>query len=376
MKQNILLFSRDPGAANSIIPLLKALEEKQYYVRLFGKDTAIHRYTERGLKFLNIMDFVKNIQLDEIHAFLTKERPDFIITGTSGIDFTEKYLWKSAENIGIPTFAILDQWMNYGVRFSSYTVSDLEDYKNKKLLNYLPTKILVMDEFAMQEAIQEGLECSRILVTGNPHFEYLAEKAQKIPVDKIRELRNEYGLLEKDFLVTYASEPVYQQYKNFWGYTEKSIFKKIYDGLIEQSVDFKGSIKIIIKLHPREDSESYSEIINTCNDGKISVFIDQYSHSYDLIMSSNLVSGMSSMFLIESVLLRKPVISVQIGLKTENPFILDRRGIVKSILDESTLNKELKLFLSANGSPNYAFYVKENPVHNIILEMEKYICPN
>jgi hypothetical protein len=83
---------------------------------------------------------------------------------------------------------------------------------------------------------------------------------------------------------------------------------------------------------------------------------------------------MSSMFLIESVILGKPVISVQIGLNNKNPFILNRRGIIKSILDEDSLFMELKSTILKNEIPQYNFKIIENPINNVIYQMENILC--
>lgn len=99
MNRKIFLFSRDPGGANTIIPLVKPLKEKGYEIKLFGKDISLDKYLKAGVSGLNIMDFVKNIELESMEEFLLEERPCFIITGTSVDDFTEKYLWRAGRKI-------------------------------------------------------------------------------------------------------------------------------------------------------------------------------------------------------------------------------------------------------------------------------------
>lgn len=130
--KKILLFSRDPGGSNTIIPLVEPLQKRGYEVRLFGKDFALEKYKSSGISGLDIMDYVPSFELDFIQKFINKEKPDFIITGTSADDFTEKYIWKSAGKLNIPLLAIMDQWVNYGVRFSNYGVSQLDDYNKDK----------------------------------------------------------------------------------------------------------------------------------------------------------------------------------------------------------------------------------------------------
>lgn len=59
----------------------------------------------------------------------------------------------------------------------------------------------------------------------------------------------------------------------------------------------------------------------------------------------DVVCGMSSMFLLEALICNKDILSIEIGLQRENPFVLDRLGISKSILTEEELFQKLeKLF--------------------------------
>lgn len=377
MNKKILLFSRDPGGANTIIPLVEPLKEKGYETRLFGKDVALEKYLKAGLSSLNIIDFVKIINLKSIEDFLMHEKPDFIITGTSADDFTEKYIWKAAEKLNIPSFAILDQWTNYGIRFSKYKISEIREYSNDKKHLFLPSKILVMDDYAKKEAIKNGLESLRILVTGQPYFETILKEKKKISQETILKIKEKLGINESDFIITFASEPLSKDYnnaENYWGYSELTIFKEILESLKIISFKYNKNVCIIIKLHPREDIDNYKDMIPSFKEEKINIIIDKNSYSWDLILASDLICGMSSMFLIESVVLGKPTISVQIGLNRVNPFILDRRGILKSILDKETLQFQLKSVIFKNKLAQCNFNVIENPVKNIIHQMEKYLC--
>lgn len=374
MQKKILLYSSDPGGANVIIPLVSQLFEKSYNVRLFGRNMALRQYIEESLMGLDIMEYVDNVSLEEIEAFLKRETPDFIITDTAD-DFAERYIWKAAEYLKIPSFAILDQWSNYGLRFSKYNTSNLDKYDNKDR-SFQPEKIIVMDEYAKDEAIKEGLEETRLIIAGHPYFESLLNKKDNTKQSEIIKFRESLGVSENNILVTYASEPIDKDYKlidfkDHWGYTEKTILVKIIEALDRVAFESDKKIKLVIKLHPRDDEGKYSDIIPECK--SISIKIVKNSSSLLLIMSSDLICGISSMFLIESVILNKPVLSVIIGLKRENPFILDRRNIIKSVLDEASLISQLKSIVIDEKIPECNFNIIRNPVNNIISEMEKYL---
>src|SRR5574344_2059702 len=132
--KKILLFSRDPGGANAIISLVDKLKQS-YEVILYGKDSAIHKYEENHLQYIDLSTEIENISLGNLEDFVDRIKPDLIITGTSADDMTEKYLWKVCEKKGIISFAILDQWINYGIRFSKYSVSEIDLYQKIRNMN-------------------------------------------------------------------------------------------------------------------------------------------------------------------------------------------------------------------------------------------------
>lgn len=377
MSKKILLFSRDPGGANTIFPLVETLKEKKYDVKLYGKDVALSKYKQHGIEGINVLNKVNSITMDEIINFLIKESPDFIITGTSANDFTEKYIWKAAEKLKIPNFAILDQWVNYGIRFSQFNVSELEKYNKKKEQPYLPTKILVMDEYAKNQIIKEGIDRNKIVVAGQPYFDYLIDKCNKISNDDIKKCRQDFQCDDNEFLITYASEPISKVYKesdnskHYWGYTEKTILKDIIHVIKNIKKDTKKNIKIIIRPHPKEEEDNYLDIIKNIKYEGISIIVDKKYNPYILMKASNLIIGMSSMFLIESVVLRNPIISVQIGLKRQNPFILEHKKIIKSILQRKELEKKLREFIICNKLDISFLDLEYGSVNNVIKYMEE-----
>ncbi|HEY3375035.1 MAG TPA: CDP-glycerol glycerophosphotransferase family protein [Candidatus Aquicultor sp.] len=378
MSKKILLFSRDPGGANTIIPLVKPLEDSGYKARVFGKDSALEKYLKAGIAGVDIMSAIKEVNPESIKGLLKTEEPDVIVTGTSTED-TEKYLWEVGEQLGIPSFAIIDQWINYASRFLKGNHFEASVQHINRADFCFPSKILVMDEYAKQEAIQEGLEDSRILVTGHPYFEALVRARDTLSAEGITVLREKLGIGASDFVVTFASEPVSKDYDvsdsgSFWGYTERSVFKELIDSLNTVSSESERPLFMVIKLHPRDDTDTYEGILPSLRKKELRFIVDRELSSSDLILMSDLVVGMSSMFLIEAVVLSKPVLSVLIGLNRVSPFVLDRREILKSIVDKETLLEELRSIIIAGKLPEKSFSVIENPVSNVIQQMEKYLC--
>lgn len=379
--KKIILFSRDPGGANTIIPLVNKFG-KRYNVKLFGKDVALTRYKLFGLKCRDIMKDIKKVSLLEVKSFLEKENPDCIITGTSSDDMTEKWLWKAALKMGIPSFAIIDHWVNYGMRFSKYSVAESKKYDQAPSHDFQPDRIFVMDNYAKKEMEKIGFDCKKLIISGQPYFDLMENQRKNFSKNKSLAFRKKYGIPTADKLITFASEPLEMLYKEknkknlYLGFTEKTIVKALLIELNKIVSENKISLTLVLKLHPKEDVKGLVDLIRREQNVNFKIKILKDCNSWELIMASDLVCGMSSMFLIESVILGRPVMSIQIGLKGKDAFILSQRGILKTILTKDQLKKNLKKILVFNKIRKYNFKVISNASDNIIRSINKYLCKN
>ena len=371
----ILVFSRDPGGANTVIPLVRPLLAMGHDVGLYGKDVALSKYRQAGLDGMDIAAvFHSGITPETLRDFLKNEYPDVVITGTSADDFTEKYLWNVSWELGIPSMAILDQWVNYGIRFSSYSVNDIEEYARDRAHPFLPTRIVAPDEYAQKEMMVEGLPEERIVVCGQPYFEtVLSTKEDPITVAHFHEANR---LTSEDFVVVFASEPVTTTYGDgalrYWGYNELTILSSLVQILNDVASETARPVTLVVRPHPKEGRDHFLDILGKCRN--VRWIIDTDSLPWTLMNRADLVCGMSSMFLIESAILGQPVLSIQIGLCRENPFMLDRRNILKSILTEAELRAQVRKLLLGGQSAAYSFDIIRNPVQRIISEMKKLLC--
>lgn len=371
LDKKVLLFSRDPGGANTIIPLVSKLEQK-YEVLLFGKDIALQKYEQNQLSFQDIKKEYNNINIDSMKSFLKKYNPDFIITGTSADDNTEKYLWKAGEALDIPSFAILDQWVNYGIRFSKYSVSQAAEYQKNKIHSFMPTRILVMDKYAKREMLLEGIPEEKILVSGQPYFDCFIEQMEKINQDMVLKCK-EIIKSENNPVIVFVSEPICKTYgenRNYWGYTEETIFQEFHTALKKVTEQLHQKVKVLIRPHPKEELEEWNDRLE--NTKYISYEIDKDLDGKVVIKMADIICGMSSMFLIESVLCNKNIISIQIGLKKENPFVLDRKGVIKSILSGEELERKMQYFLKGEKE-QYQWDVPDCAVEKVIQLMEELV---
>jgi hypothetical protein len=374
----IFLFSRDPGGANTLVPLAGKLSSKGYEVCLYGKDTALDVYRRYGLNGADMIAEVPESSPETIKNFISDMSPDIIITGTSAEDFTERYIWQAANEIGIFSMAILDQWLNYGIRFSKYGISRIRDYVVDKRSAYLPSRILVMDEIGRGEAIRDGLDPGIIVVTGQPHFEAVLEIGRRILPERIRSIRNLLGAEKNDKVIVFVSEPISKDYGktgngNFLGYDERTVFSEVEKALVSVASVFEGKFILVVRPHPREEQENWSDISGKALN-KINYVVDRESNSILIACSADLVVGMSSMLLIEAAILKKPVMSVQIGLTGPDPFILSKRGSVATITEQSDLEDKFRSVLLENELPGCGFDFITDAGEKIISLVEENLC--
>ena len=348
--RRVLVFSRDPGGTNAVLPLIEPLRTEGNKVVVYGKDAALSIYQRLDVDCADIRDAIPLGTEDETDKFVRELSPDLIVTGTSSEDFTERHLWKAAEKAGIASFAVLDQWTNYRLRL----IPEEEDSMNgnvKERVLITPSFFFIMDELAKREMAALGIDRKRLVVTGQPFFDYIRRAGSKFAPREIEGLRRELAGNCGGMVFVFASQPITSIHRqngmaeDHWGYTEKTILKSLVrclGTLIEAS---EARVTLVIRLHPKDEPDTYLDVLSTCPQ-PVKVTFDRVTDSTLLLQAADLVIGMFSMVLLEAAILETPFISVQIGLKKENPLILDRMGLTRSILTEEQLEKVLRAVLN------------------------------
>ncbi|MBX2860043.1 MAG: alpha-2,8-polysialyltransferase family protein [Vampirovibrio sp.] len=357
----ILLFAHDPGGANTIIPLVQPLQEAGYIPMLYGKRFALEKYRQAELEGVTLEADTE----EDLTIFLKEHQPHLLITGTSANDMTEKYLWQAARSLNIASMAVLDQWMNYGIRFSAHGMDTLQHYQENPQHPYLPDTLCVMDAFAKEEMTAAGLPKARIEITGQPYFQHLRQSVANLNREAIRA---RLGVTPEERLLVYVSEPIElcQGASTPLGYTEKTIFQALLNTLAQLDNQLTSPVCLLIKGHPKESREAYQEYINENTLKHIRIQLDDGTTPWEVVAASDHLIGMSSMLLIEAAICDKPITSIQIGLSQPNPLVLCRQGILQPILDESTLLEHLNTVLNGGKSESIDFPIIENPVERIL----------
>jgi hypothetical protein len=348
--RKVLIFSRDPGGTNAVMQLVAPLRALGNEVAVFGKDAALSIYPRFNMDCNDIRASIPSETLTGVGEFLSNISPDLIVTGTSSEDFTERYLWKAAEKTGIPSFAVLDQWTNYRLRFLPKEEDSGRDGLTPEDL-ILPSFVFVMDEFAKKEMCEMGMDGDRLVVTGQPFFDYIRKTAHNFSTQEIEMTRIKLAGNPSRLVLLFASQPIASIHRqngieeDHWGYTEETVFKSVFACLAKLTRELAIEITLVIRLHPKDEPNAYRDVLSDCPKS-IKVVLDREIDSSLLIMASDLIIGMFSMVLLEAGILKRRFISVQIGLKRESPLIFDRMGTMRSIVTEKELADVLRDFLN------------------------------
>lgn len=360
----ILFFACDPGGAHAIAPIITQLPPK-WTATVYARGAALTLFQEIGISFHSLTDLpLRNV--------LLSENPDVIVTGTSADDTTEKHLWQIARELGIPSFAVLDQWVNYGIRFSKYGLKDIDRYQKEKDVSFLPDKICVMDQFAYTEMCKVGIPATNIIVTGNPHFEAVQAQKHTFSAQKQKTLRDSLEIPDDAFVITFISEPFSIAYpktaqnQSYWGFDENSILLELLTALEMLATTTPKHITLIVRPHPKELQKDFRAILSRARYPHLRVIIDLSLKSDEAILISNAICGMFSMMLLEAILLDRPVLSIGIGLTKENPCILNTWKTLRTLLTTEELLQNLRECIIDENHSTPPLQLTQHAVQNIL----------
>jgi hypothetical protein len=349
--RRILIVSRDPGGTNAVLPLIEPLRALENEVIVYGKDTALSIYGRQGIECFDISNSIPSATQEEADGFVRRIHPDLIVTGTSSEDFTERRLWKAAERTGVRSFAVLDYWTNYRLRLIQEGDDPLNERSARDLI--VPSAFFIMDEVAKNEMCRLGIDRERLVVSGQPFFDHVYRRGNSVTTAEVERLRRELTKANDGLIFVFASQPIAKTHRmsgipeDHWGYTEETVLKSIVKYLSTLAGEIAIQITLVVRLHPKDEANVYDNALASLPKS-IRIVVDRETDSNLLLKASDLVIGMFSMLLLEAAILKRRFISVQIGLKRENPLVFERMGLFRSIVTERELEETLRGII--NGS--------------------------
>jgi len=353
----ILFFVEDPGAANFIEDLPSEITQLGINTRLLAINYATKHLMARKINFdeIDSKTCAKNV--------ISKYNPKLLVVGTSqnpkslGLELID---YGKAQ--GIPTVGFIDSAADSELRFCGVT---------NLPLNHAPDWIIVPDKYSRKLFINFGYSDQNIIVTGSPNYERISrlrQRLEKVGVDVLREKHfqnsGQYPIVI--FIDEHSNAGDQRLFKSrdytFSGRPGAKNRNEIIAGeILDALIDLEITPYFVVRLHPKSNETDYKSLSSEIN--KFSWTGDPY----ELIFCADLIVGITSMLLMESVLLGKEVISA-IPREEEKewapPGLLDNIGCITTSDD---LRKKLdSIFLIERKSNFQKKLIEDRSVENIV----------
>lgn len=335
----VIAICGDPGGAEAVAPVLAALRtEKHADVCALAYSHARAVWATHGLQFDELDE---RIDVARAGSLLDKLGAELLFTGTScnGVDLERPFI-AAARARGLPSVAILDFWSNYRARFADDTGA----------LIYLPDRIAVMDTWARDEMIAAEFPADRLVVTGQPAFDALAEwRCHAIPATRAA-TRARLGVEQDEQLILFASQPLATVYggtvgiQRALGYTEHTVIDLLITALARIGTRHARRITLVLRPHPREDIAILTKQYCTTTEA-LRVMVSGEGDRRAAVLAADLVVGMTSVLLVEACLLGCLTVSLQPGLCTDDTLPTNHTGWSQAVYTAATVEPAIERLL-------------------------------
>lgn len=313
MSKNIIVTSQDPGGASAVLPVAKNLFQEGFEVIALNYGKGAEVFGKGGLPLTDLNNFgvespsERGFDSSEPLEKILKKTDAKILIGGTGVQMPAYSIDRAAmlaASTRCPSVAVLDLWQNYAERF--------RDPHNGRAI--LPTRIAIMDQIARKDMLEEGFPDEILEVTGNPFFDSLSIKANEFDTEKRNDLRNKLGLSDY-FVVTFFSGPVEASFGNRYGFNERDSFRTLLESLSRFPDSERERIKVVLKMHPREDPKNLDGVVSDYPQLKI---IKDSSDTREVVLTSDVNTSYFSTVLYESISMGKIALAIQPGVSPEN----------------------------------------------------------
>jgi len=330
----VVAVASDAGGANAVAPVIRALRvQEQVEVHALAHQSAATVWKDWRLSCERLPRAIPT-------SLATARLRDvsLLLTGTSAapIDCEKKFI-AAARASGIPSLAVLDFWSNYAERFS--------DARGR--LIYLPDRIAVMDTDARDAMIAAGIPPDRLVVTGQPAFDELADLRRRFTPTQRRMIRINSRVPSNALLVLFVSQPLVRLFgtdatnPRCPGYDERSAFSAVVSALEEIAAQSERDVVLIVRQHPKERVGQWRQ----AQSEQIRIDVLHEHSPRQVMLAADLVVGMTSTLLVEACLLGCVTVSLQPNLRTPDKFPLSRWGVGCSIYRADEIKPALEKLL-------------------------------
>lgn len=334
-----IFLSRDPGGANAVAPLYRRSPGPK---ELWGKDYSRAHFARQGLGCRDFNAEIADRPLGPADGALVAAWVEglsgarLLVTSTGNLDdFTDRLAWEAAAAAGIPTVAVVDQWVRPLERFQAGGKT------------YRPDYALVPSREMADRLMAEGCVRREAVVLGHPHLLDLSERIPELSARRGEARDRLAGLAGRPFrtVVTFASEPfrfLASQGALFRdvAFDELHLLRLVKEALASAALP---EALLVVKLHPKDDPASFA--------GLRDLVLQDEMAPHDLLAASDLVVGLKGMLLIEAVLLGKAVYGLTLHPSPDERLVTHALGLSFPAGDAVELADRFRNFPNFQASP-------------------------
>jgi hypothetical protein len=324
-----------------VAPVIEALRaDGRLAVEALGYAQAATLWAKRALSFTALG---AQATPASVSAFLRRPEVVLLITGTSanGVDLERRFI-AAARDRSLPSLAVLDFWSNYRLRFGD----------SDKPLHYVPDRIAVMDAWARDEMIAVGFDSSRLVVTGQPAFDDIATWRSGFTPTRRAGIRASLGVGPSGLLVVFASQPLSRLYGTdrtslrHPGYDEQRVLNLLTQALDRIAARVARDIVLVLRPHPSECAEALAQVAGHT----VRIVVSRQGESRDLLMSADLVVGMTTALLVDACYLGCVTVSLQPDLQQPDVLPTNRLGLSRAVYRDDEVEPVLQEMLLNENS--------------------------
>jgi hypothetical protein len=321
---HIRFAARDPGAANVLVSFIQSWDapsDTTWDVWVFPAAAPV--FEQASIVYHR---WPEGVEEKVLRRAWDRTPADVLVTGTSHYAPFEGVLWTIAQELGCPSLAVIDTITNTAERFRH---------------GVKPDAVAAVAPQQVEELQGIGFRDGQIILIG---FPWLVRQMAQIDLDAIA---LPPAAADDDRLhVLFVSEPIASDVaagaNRPYGFDEFEAFTVVHRAAVE-AVQRGTAVSLAVKFHPYEDpAEFMARAASLPPHSDLSIhYLDATHPPLPWVKWATLVTGISSTLMIEAMILGKPVVSVQPGLRRDNTFLGTYLGIAPTLTDGEAAVMEL-----------------------------------
>jgi hypothetical protein len=298
----VFVLVEDPGAANYVAPLPKALANLGIRSSIFALGPAAKQLRSLNTDFETIANDVS------LAAVVAARKPSLLLVGASedtdglGLDLIDL-----GKRLGVTTIGVVDGPANPDHRFSGGTANPRQ---------HAPDYVALADEQTRQVFLAQGYATDRAVNCGHPHYDFVrAEKRRMDALDRdILRAGLGFNPAPGQNVVIFCAElstglngPQYRRAANYTlqglpshGLRTEIVLDEFFMA-VEQMAERPY---LVLRLHPKNQLAEFTEYLSRFD------LVSAAGNSLEAIYCADLVVGMTSIILVEAALLELSTLSI------------------------------------------------------------------